>query len=344
MKSKGLDCVLITKKENYFYLSGFNGSSAVLLISQENAVLITDFRYKEQAQAQAAEYKIEISNNGLIKKLSEFLSAFDLVNVGFEDSQLSYKEYLDLTEKLSSCKLIPMGNIMQKLRIIKDEEEIGFIRKAMEIADKTFAHILGFIKPGVSEIELAAEMEYFMRKNGASGPSFDTIVASGQRSALPHGVASNKKLKIGDPITMDFGAIYNGYCSDMTRTVYLGEPDPLMKRIYRVTLEAQEEALESVKAGASGSEVDAVARNIISRYGFGSNFGHGLGHGVGLEVHEEPRLSVLSSNILEKGMVVTVEPGIYLDGIGGVRIEDMLVVNGDNPINLTQSTKEMIIL
>ncbi|HEX9060036.1 MAG TPA: M24 family metallopeptidase, partial [Clostridia bacterium] len=239
---------------------------------------------------------------------------------------------------------VPLEGLIEKLRIKKDDSEIKKIKDAVKVADDTFSHVLKLIKPGVAEIEIAAEIEYYMKKNGAKGPSFETIVASGKRAALPHGVASEKKLEIGDAVTMDYGAIYGEYCSDMTRTVFLGKPADELLKIYRIVLDAQLKAIEGAIAGVSGKDIDAIARGHIETNGYGNCFGHGLGHGVGLEIHEEPRLSPMGNLIMKDGMVVTVEPGIYVTGLGGVRIEDMIVINGEKPEILTSSTKELIIL
>jgi Xaa-Pro aminopeptidase len=228
--------------------------------------------------------------------------------------------------------------------MFKDDYELDIIKKAVKIADDAFTHILPYIKPGIAEIEIAAEMEYYMKKAGAIGASFETIVASGQRSSMPHGVASDKKLELGDPITLDYGAYYEHYCSDMTRTVFLGQPKDEMKKIYNIVLEAQLKSSEGAAAGLLGKDIDLIARDIIYKNGYENNFGHGLGHSVGLEIHEDPRFSPSGNIKIENDMVITVEPGIYVSGLGGVRIEDIILINDDKPINLTKSSKEMIIL
>lgn len=341
---KGLDGALVMKKENYMYMSGFTGTSAYLIITQHDAVLVTDFRYREQAEIEASLYEVVQFQGDVHFTLEEQLKAKGVKRLGFEGSFLSYDRYMEFKSKLGVDEMVPMGGIIESLRVIKDEKEIEIIKKAVEIADMAFSHILGLLKPGVRETEVAAELEYHMKKLGASGASFETIVASGKRSSMPHGVASEKALEKGDAITLDFGAVYKGYCSDMTRTVFLGKPGAELEKIYRIVLEAQEEAMEKAAKGLKGSEIDRIARDIIAREGYGDYFGHGLGHGVGLEIHEEPRLSTGSSTTMENGMTVTVEPGIYISGLGGVRIEDIIVINGDNPIVLTKSPKEMIIL
>lgn len=344
LEEKKLDAIFVSKRENYLYLSGFTGTSAYLVITARDAVLITDFRYVEQASVQAPLYEVVQYQGNFIECLNEVIKAKEINLLGFEEASTTYDKYTEYKEKLGVRELVTTENIVEKIRIMKDGLELEVINRAVEIADETFSHILGFLKPGIMEIEVAAEMEYYMKKQGAKGASFDTIVASGKRSSMPHGVASTKKLEKGDTITLDFGALFQDYCSDMTRTVFLGQPEEEIKRIYNIVLEAQLKALEGAKAGLTGKEIDAIARGHIEANGFGDNFGHGLGHGVGLEIHEEPRFSKLGNIVMENNMVVTVEPGIYVNGLGGVRIEDMIVIKDDKPVILTKSTKDIIII
>lgn len=239
---------------------------------------------------------------------------------------------------------MPVSGVVEKLRLIKTESEIKILKEAADIADAAFKHILEFIRPGVTELEVSNELEFFMRKAGAISSSFDIIVASGYRSALPHGVASDKIIETGDFVTLDFGAYYKGYVSDITRTVAVGKPDDKLKEIYGIVLEAQLRGLAGIKPGMTGKEADALTRNFIAQKGYGENFGHSTGHGIGLEVHEGPALSIKSDTVLEPGMVVTVEPGIYIPGLGGVRIEDDTLITKDHNETLNHSTKELIIL
>jgi Xaa-Pro aminopeptidase len=341
---KELDAALVSKRENYVYLSGFTGSSALLLITQKDAVLITDFRYVEQAAAQAPLFEVVQYQGTIIPTLESLIKSKEISALGFEGSFLTYEKYVQFKEKLNIKGFITMGSLIENLRIIKDSQEINLIKEAVRISDSAFSHILQYIKPGIAELEIAAEMEYFMKKQGASSPSFETIVASGRRSAMPHASASEKKLEQGDAVTLDFGALYKGYCSDITRTVFIGSPDEKLLKIYNIVLEAQLRSLEGAHKGLTGKEVDQIGRDIITKAGYGNNFGHGLGHGVGLEIHEEPRLSPTGNIRLENGMAVTVEPGIYISGLGGVRIEDLVVINDDKPIILTEADKEVIIL
>lgn len=344
MKQKNIDGALITERVNYMYMSGFTGTSAILFIDENRAALLTDFRYVEQAASQAPDYEIVQYRGVPFDELNRLIEADGIKNLSFEDSRLTYAEYSQYHEKLKAPKFLPLGRTIEELRIIKDDTEIDVIRQAVRIADNVFSHILEYIKPGVTEIELAAEMEHEMRREGAIGPSFDTIIASGLRASMPHGVASEKKIEAGDVITFDFGALYKGYCSDMTRTVFLGKPEPELARIYNIVLNANQLGLDTVKYGMQGKDVDAAVRKFIADAGFGDNFGHGLGHGVGLEIHEDPTLSLRGELILKEGMIVTIEPGIYVPGLGGVRIEDMVAIGRNDISILTASPKEMIVL
>lgn len=344
LKEKEIDAALVTKRENYVYLSGFNGSFANLIITQNEAFLVTDFRYVEQAAKQASLYEIIEYKDSVLVTINNIVKRKGIDILGFEEEYTTFKKYREFEEKLNVKKIKPLAGIIDNLRMKKDSGELELIKKAVKIADDAFSHVLDYIKPGVKEIEVAAELEYYMKKQGAKDTSFDTIVASGHRSALPHGVASEKVIEHGDAVTMDFGAIFKDYCSDMTRTVFVGNPSGELSRIYNIVLSAQQSAIRGAKKGLTGKEIDSIARDVISKDGYGDYFGHGLGHGVGLEIHEEPRLSPKGSIIMDDGMVVTVEPGIYIPGLGGVRIEDMIVINGDNQLVLTESSKNMIVI
>ena len=344
LSQKGMDAALITKRENYIYMSNFTGTFANLLITHDKAILVTDFRYTEQAKEQAQLYDVVQYQGNLNVTLNDLLTSNNVKVLGFEDDYLTFKAYDDLSKKLNVDKLVPLEGAIELLRLIKDSAEIELIKEAVRVADEAFSHVLKFIKPGVTESEIAAEIEYYLKKNGARGPSFDTIVASGWRASLPHGVASDKVVELGDAVTMDFGAIYNEYCSDMTRTVFVGQPKEELKKIYNIVLEAQKAGISGAVSGLTGREIDKIARDIISDAGYGENFGHSLGHGVGIEIHEDPRLSQQGTVKMRNGMVVTIEPGIYVSGLGGVRIEDMIVINDGKPMVLTSSKKDMIIL
>jgi Xaa-Pro aminopeptidase len=344
MARHSIDGLLLVKPENRRYISGFTGTAGYLLVTEKDAVLITDFRYTEQAKEQSPHFQVVKHGSSAPDEIRSQLKTLGISRLGFEQDYLTYGLYASYREKFEPVELVPVEGIVEKLRAVKDPQEIESIRKAAEIADAAFSHILGFLKPGITEREVAIELEFYMRKLGAKSSSFDIIVASGVRSSLPHGVASDKKLEKGDFVKMDFGALYQGYCSDITRTVVLGEPNRKQREIYEIVLESQLHALAHMKPGMTGKEADALARDIIKEKGYGDNFGHSLGHGLGLYIHEEPRLSFLSGDILQPGMVVTVEPGIYLEGFGGVRIEDDVVITDSGIEILTSSTKDLLIL
>lgn len=342
MEEKNLDAIFISKPENIFYFSGFTGEG-FLVVLQDSINLFTDFRYIEQAKKEASEAEIIDITTSLFKNFKNIIENYDIKNLGIESDYLTIENFYRLKEHLQNVNLIKAEDILKKLRIIKDSEEISAIKEAQMITDKTFSHIINHIRPGVTELELASEIDCFMKKIGAEKTSFETIVVSGKRSSLPHGLPSSKKLQIGDTITMDFGAKYAGYCADMTRTVFLGKPSKMQEKIFNIVLKAQEKALEYIKSGILGRDVDKKARNIIEDNGFGENFGHSLGHGVGIEIHEEPKLSKKSAMKLIPGMVVTIEPGIYIENSFGVRIEDLVVVTEKGCKNLTSSPKHIIV-
>lgn len=344
MREKDIDAVLVVKRANVIYLSGFTGTAAYLLITGEDAVIVTDFRYKEQAELEAGLYDVVQYQGNVAPALEQQLKLRGVKRLGFEETFLSFERYREFQNNLGINEMVPMEGMVESLRIVKDDEEAERIKKAVGIADMAFSHVLQYIKPGVREIEIAAEIEYYMRKHGAKGTSFETIVASGTRSAMPHGVASEKPVEHGEAITFDFGAVYKDYCSDITRTVFLGQPSCEMKKIYGIVLDAQILSLEAIKSELDCVEIDRTARDFIEKAGYGSFFGHGLGHGVGLEVHEAPRLFPNANGRLLNGMTVTVEPGIYLSGMGGVRIEDLVIIRNDRALVLTKAPKEMIIL
>ncbi|MEG6585622.1 M24 family metallopeptidase [Dendrosporobacter sp. 1207_IL3150] len=339
--ANGLDAIIVLKPENRMYFSGFTGSSGMLIISQFDAKLVTDFRYIEQAGRQAKKFEIIRHGNNILETIAKEISSSGFNKVGFEGDFVTFAIYDSLHTLLGQVELKSIQ--LDSLRMIKDDEEIKLIKKAVEIADMAFSHILTFLRPGISEISVAAELEYFMRKQGAEKPAFDTIVASGVRGSLPHGIASEKIIESGDLITMDFGAVYKGYHSDITRTVCIGRANDKQREIYDVVLSAQLAAVKAVQAGKLCKEIDGIARGIIDNAGYRDYFGHGLGHGLGLAIHEAPRLSPSNlSGVLEKNMLVTVEPGIYLPDWGGIRIEDTVVVTATGCDILTTSSKVLI--
>lgn len=346
LKEKNLDACIITGRPNTIYNSGFTGSTSMLLIGMEKAWLVVDFRYTIQARGQVFEgIEVVEQQDSFFKTINGIISENSIEVIGFEGNVLTFSEYQKMKIGLSRARnLISLDGALDSLRIIKDEEEIEMIQQAVLLGDKVFDHIVKFIKPGMKETEVSAEIEYMMKKLGAKGPSFETIVAAGHRSAMCHGTATDNVIKHGDAVVLDFGLIYRNYCSDMTRTIFIGEPDKELTRIYGIVREAQEAALSGIRSGMKASDADKIARDIIMRAGYGDAFGHSLGHGVGVEIHEEPRVSVKSEDILADGMVFSVEPGIYVEGLGGVRIEDMVVLVDGKPRNFTTSPKDMIIV
>ena len=326
----------ISSFANIFYYSGFTSEDARLLITKNESILFTDSRYTVQAKKQAKDFEIRD-----IKYIGN-LEDYGIEKLGFEEDYLTVKELAKINA--GDIKVFPAGEIISKPRQTKDEFEIAKIAEAERLGDEAFSYILDFLKPGKTEKEIALELEFFLRRKGAEKLSFDTIAASGERSCMPHGVAGDKVIEKGEFLTLDFGCVLDGYCSDMTRTVAIGTPSDEMKNIYDIVLKAQTSALETIGKGKACKDIDFVARKVIEDAGFGKNFGHSLGHSVGIEIHENPNLSPKSADILEVGNVVSVEPGIYLDGFFGVRIEDLVVIGEKNTVNLTKSKKELIII
>ncbi|MFG3611793.1 M24 family metallopeptidase [Rummeliibacillus stabekisii] len=343
LNSQNLDGLLITNNYNLRYMTGFTGTSGVAVVSQKEAVFITDFRYTEQASKQITGYRIVEHKGTIIEEIAAIVKELGIKSLGFEKDVVSYSMY-EAYSKVIPADLVGVTDLIEKIRLVKTEDELKTIKAACQIADETFEHIIQFIKPGKTELEVSNELEFYMRKLGATSSSFDTIVASGVRSALPHGVATDKIIEKGDFVTLDYGALYNGYISDMTRTVAVGKPSEQLKEIYQIVLEAELLGLEKFKPGMTGKEADAICRDYIKEHGYGDAFGHSTGHGIGLEVHEGPGLSFRSNITLEPGMVVTCEPGIYLPGVGGVRIEDDTLITETGNEKLTHAPKELIIL
>ena len=345
MKDMGIEAVLISSLYNRRYLSGFTGSNAYLYISPNRKILLTDFRYLEQAAAQCPDFQIvEYRNAGLTETLEKYLQADGVKFCGFEGNQMIYAEYRLLAEKLPTVEWKSIDDTVEELRMLKTPEELVLLRKASQIGDQAFSHMLDFIKPGLTEKEIGIELEFTMRKLGAEGLSFDSIIASGTNGALPHAHPTDKPIRKGELLTMDFGCLYQGYCSDMTRTVAIGEVSGQLKEIYEITLKAHLESLAALKPGLTGAAVDTVARDIITAAGYGEYFGHSLGHSVGLEVHEAPYLAQRETRTLKANMLETIEPGIYLPGVGGVRIEDLAVLTETGAESLVTSEKRLIVL
>ncbi|WP_159882206.1 M24 family metallopeptidase [Paenibacillus puerhi] len=344
MEQQGLEALLVTNATNRLYMTGFTGSAGYVLVTGQRAVLLTDFRYMTQAPQQAVGYEVMEHASSPMDTVRSILGTEGLGKLGFEQQDVSYGAYLAYGQALAGIELVPTDKLIETLRLVKDDTEIAVLQEAADLADRTFHHIAGLLKPGLAERDIALEIELFVRRGGAASTSFETIVASGERSALPHGKASDRIIGSDEFVKLDFGAYYKGYCSDITRTLFVGKPSDKHREIYDIVLEAQLEALARIRPGMTGREADAVAREVIKRHGYGDYFGHGLGHGLGMEIHEEPRLSPTGNIILEPGMVVTVEPGIYLPGFGGVRIEDDIVITENGNRRLTQSSKDLVVI
>jgi Xaa-Pro aminopeptidase len=335
-----IEAIAISQPENRRYLSGFSGSSGCLIISQEEQVLATDFRYYERAGRECPGWRLEQVKQKFTDVLPGLLTRLAAKRVGFESAHLTVATYEKWREAADKVEWVATTNLVESLRQVKDEDELAAIRRAVAIADEALAELLSRLRPGLTEREIAWELEGAMRQRGAEKPSFDLIVASGPNSALPHVKTGERAIAVGEPILIDMGCIFEGYCSDMTRTFCLGQSNGKFDEIYDLVLRAQERAEAGIKADMTAREADALARSVIAEAGYGEFFGHGLGHGVGLAIHEDPRMSSFSEDTLPAGTVVTVEPGVYLPDWGGVRIEDMVVVRQDGLEILTASSKE----
>lgn len=338
-----MDGLLVTSSANLRYVANFTGTTGMALITKKDSYFITDFRYLDQAAEQAKDFKIVQNTGPILETVAELLEKKGLKNLAIENDQMSVTQFHQLQD-LVDIDLVEGSGLVESFREIKDEGEVAKIKKAVEITEAAYAHILNFIQPGQTEIEIANELDFFMRKEGASGTSFETIVASGTRSALPHGVASQKEIQKNEMVTIDFGCFYEGYCSDMTRTFAIGDPGSQLKEIYSIVQEAQERVVKAAKPGITGKALDSVARDFIKEAGYGDHFGHSTGHSIGLEIHESPNVAQSNEEALEAGNVITAEPGIYIPGLGGVRIEDDLLLIEDGNENLMTSKKDLIVL
>ena len=343
MSRRGFDAILVSQPENRRYLSGFTGSAGFLLVTDQEAVLATDFRYTEQATTQAPNYKIFQVSGALSAWLPELIANLDNGRLGFEDRYVTFSLYRQLSnilkETLPGLDLIPVEGLLESLRAVKESEEIELIARAAEISDRAFETVTSTLQPGTTEKEVAWLLEKSLREYGSQAIPFDVIVASGPNAALPHARPSERGIQSGEPVVIDMGARVEGYCSDLSRTICLGTPDNTFKQVYGTVLKAQSAAINSIKEGMSGHDADALARAIIEEADYGKAFGHALGHGVGLAEHEEPRLGPNTEDILKTNMVFSIEPGIYLTGWGGVRIEDLAVMDGGKPRLLSNAKK-----
>lgn len=346
MKEHELDALLITNPINIRYLlnrrqlfdAHFNGA---LLVTGGDAALLADFRYFELVEKAGLDAEAMLLTETLVATIAKLADDKKLIKIGVESGHLTVDKYLKISEKMGE-KVRPQVGLVEQVRAIKDESEIEALAGAAAIGDRIFERLLGLLRPGITEREIALEIDFMMRREGAENVSFEPIVASGPNSAIPHAQAGDRALKNGDFVKLDYGCVYHGYCSDMTRTVVLGEADAEQRRLYNLVKEAQQMALDSLAVGITGEAADATARNFFARHGIADKFGHSLGHGVGLDVHELPTLGAKSEQTLKTGMVFTIEPGLYLPGYGGVRIEDMAVLRETGPEILTQTTKDLV--
>ncbi len=341
LAEKELDAIFISQPENCRYLSGFTGSAGTLLISQDSAILATDFRYLEQARGQATNFEILRIKNQPAESLVELIAGRGIRKLGFEANHLCFASYHRLAEKADKqqLQLVPIEGLVDSLRAVKEEEELACLVKASQLADAAFKYIADKICPGMKEKEVAWEIEKFLRGRSSEPVPFDIIVASGPNAALPHAKPTERPLSPSEPIIVDLGAMVEGYSSDMSRTFCLGSGDETFTKVYNLILQAQLTALANLKAGMTGEQVDSLARRLIKQGSYEDAFGHGLGHGVGLATHEQPRLGPNSIDILVEHMVFTIEPGVYLTGWGGVRIEDMVIVEKGRAKTLTKARK-----
>jgi len=348
-KEKELDMILITDPYNLRYYTGYRGGEGVALITESSNILLVDSRYTEAAGRESDFKVIEYNNKAPLKKLiQQFIIEENVKRAGFEDLSISYAEYNRylsyMKDEKAGIDVLPvmLGDALLIPRQIKTLEEIQLLQQAEHIGDLAFQDICGILKPGMTELEVAAELEYSMKKHGAEGFSFDTIAASGVNSSMPHAIPSEKKLEKGDFLTMDYGCRYNGYCSDMTRTVCIGKASEEQKKVYNIVLTAQEMVLEQLRPGMLCKEVDSIARDYIASQGYGDCFGHGLGHGVGLYIHESPAFNTRDESVVRPNMIETDEPGIYIPGRFGVRIEDMILITENGCRSLAASPKQLI--
>lgn len=338
-----IDGMLVTSPENVRYLCGFSGSEGTLLITRAQGYFLTDGRYTTQARREVSGFPVVI-----IKKkwaqIGSLTARLKITSLGYEARHTSVAVLQEMEKHAGKCELSPVSTALDSLRACKDAEEIRLLKKAARIAADSLAQVVPLIRPGMREIELAAELEYRMRLNGGQGCAFPTIVASGPRSALPHAATTDRAIRAGDLLTIDYGTLYEGYCSDETCTFVVGKPDARQKKLYGLVRQAHDLAIEALACGLDARNIDAVARNHLNKHGCGKYFTHGTGHGVGLNVHEFPAVSSASDAVLCPGMVVTIEPGLYVPGWGGIRIEDMLILRAQGYEYITCTSKDLTVL
>ena len=339
VKRRGLDALVVSNIKNIRYLSGFSGSEGMILLTDEREILITDSRYIEQVKEECKAVELVERKRSLINTVSGLARRLKLRVLGFEAESLAYSEYEELSSALGRKKLVPTKGIVERLREIKDEEELGEIRRALKIGETAFRRLKRDLRPGMTEKQSADRLELAMKEEGAAGPAFRTIVASGERSALPHAPLTETRVGRDGMVLIDWGASWQGYNSDLTRVLFLNRISAEARKIYSIVLDAQKRAIDVIKGGVRVRDVDLAARSCIDRKGYGDRFGHGLGHGIGLEVHEGPKINRANRRLLKDGMVIAVEPGIYIPDWGGVRIEDMVLVKEDGCEVLSRVSK-----
>lgn len=343
LKKRDLDCLLVTHPPNWYYLTGFTGESGVLAITPHGTTLITDGRFTTQAREESPGIRVELQKGSLYASAGEWLARHKLTRPGYDPVQWTVAQHKALRKASGSkCRMIEASGMVEALRMKKDPQELAVMRKAAILAGEVLESVFDLIRPGVRENEIGAEIEYRMKKRGASGASFETIVASGPRAALPHARPTSKRLKKGELVVLDMGAVLENYCSDMTRTVFVGRAPLRIRKWYRAVQDAQQAAVAAVQEGVTCGEVDAAARGVLKRSGLDPYFVHSTGHGLGLEVHEDPRVARGQTIRLEAGNVITIEPGIYVEGVGGIRIEDDVVVRSQGNEVLTRVTRDLI--
>jgi Xaa-Pro aminopeptidase len=344
LDQKELDVLVASQPDNRYYISGFTGSAGWVLISNKTAYLAVDFRYVEQAKKESPGFDVVLVKDNIIEWLPRFISELGLIKVGFEADQISFATHQKLLKTIKDAglkiDLVPTYSLIESIRAIKEPEEQELITKAVQLADAAFDQARKLLRPGITENEIAWALEKFIRETGSQAVPFDVIVASGPNAALPHTRPTEKAILENEPIVIDMGARISGYCSDLTRTFIIGGADKTFFKIYDIVLGAQLTALSNIVAGMNGDQADRLARTVIEQANYRDAFGHSLGHGVGLETHEAPRLGPNSSDILINGMVFTIEPGIYIDGWGGIRIEDTVVMENGKVRTLTPADKK----
>lgn len=343
MNALNIDTFIIFSEENRRYITGFKGSNGIVIIHESKNILITDSRYTEQACNEAVDFEVVTYNLSSFSTLKEIMSNLKCKKVGYESKLLDDYTVRNLKALDNNIELVPTEDVLINIRKIKSDEELNYLRKAIEISDKGIIELVKNIKAGITEKELAIELEYNMKKFGSEGEAFKTIVVSGKRTSLPHGNPTDKVIENGDMVTIDFGAIYNGYHSDITRTIWFGEPSKRMQEIYDIVVLSQVEAIKSIKTGMLCKDIDKVHRDVFLNHDLEQYSLRGLGHGVGLQIHEWPRVVMNNDEVIESNMIFTIEPGLYLPDLGGVRTEDIVIVKEDSVEVVTKAPRKIVI-